>query len=211
MKKPAFLLPVLTLALCGAALSAAHGRLGETEAQSQTRYGTPTPDLTVPNDRPLMQGAKEVIYRFQGYRIRAALVNDVTVRIEYANLPAGERMPKQLTDVEIKAILDAEKGVPTTNTWREDKNARGSGANDNRRGNGRGDWLGRAINDFRNAAEGRGETRSWERTDHAQASLRHNALLQLETKDADAIEKRLAKPQGLGPGLPTPGPSLPKF
>jgi hypothetical protein len=144
----------------------AQARLGETEAQAQARYGMPTPSVIGADEKPVMVGAKEVIYTFEGWRIRAAYVNNVTVRIEYVHLP-----PKQLTEEEIKAVLDAEKGGRFA--WREEKPRTGY----------------KELNALKTLFDGR----IWERSDHAQAKLKANLLLVLETRDADGLEKKLAK------------------
>jgi len=85
----------------------AYGRLGETEGQSQLRYGQPREDLTAPNDQPLMPGSIEKSYEFHGWRVRAAFVNGVCHRIEYAHIPVDGQL-KQIADADIKTILDAE-------------------------------------------------------------------------------------------------------
>ena len=36
-----------------------HARLGETEAQSQQRYGAPAPELIGATDKPLLTGARK--------------------------------------------------------------------------------------------------------------------------------------------------------
>src|SRR5689334_6124954 len=90
--------------------SSLQARLGETEAQAQARYGAPAPDLIVATDKPLLPGAKEVAYNYQGWRVRAAYVANVTVRIEYAHLPENG-VPKQITEAEVKAVLEAEKAT----------------------------------------------------------------------------------------------------
>lgn len=160
-------------------------RLGETEAQSQTRYGAPAPQLSSPTDKPLMPGGKEVIYNFSGYRVRAAFVNNATVRIEYAHLPAGG-VPKPLTDPEIPTILVAEK---STYSWKEQKPKSGN----------------KGLDALQTFAEGR----KWERNDHAKATLKLNLLLELESRDAEAIEKKLSKLPGTT--QPAATPTVPKF
>jgi hypothetical protein len=165
----------------------ASARLGESEAQAQTRYGAPTPELAFPSDKPLLPGAKEVIYNFQGWRVRAAFVNDVTVRIEYAHLPENNA-PKQISEPEVKTILDAEKGKFS---WREQKPRTGY----------------QELNALKALFDGR----VWERSDHAQAKLKYKLLFELETRDADTIEKKLAKqlPASTPPtATSSPGPKF---
>jgi hypothetical protein len=167
------------------ALSAvASARLGETEAQSQMRYGAPAPELAAPTDKPLLEGAKEVIYNFEGWRVRAAFLNNVTARIEYVHLPENG-VPKQITEEEAKAILEAEKG---SYGWREEKPKTGS----------------KEINALKTAFEGR----RWERSDHAVATLKFNLLFVLETREVEAYEKKLGRPVK---GTPAPKPNVPKF
>lgn len=170
------LLPTVALPL--------HGRLGETEAQSQVRYGAPAPELVFPTDKTLLQGAKEITYNFQGWRIRAAYVNGATARIEYVHLPENNA-PKLISDEEIRAILDGEKG---TFSWKEDKPKLGS--ND--------------LNKLKALIEGR----KWERSDHAQASLKANLFLTLETREVEGYEKKLAKQPKTGAPA---GSGVPKF
>ena len=73
-----------TASLLLAALLArpAHARLGETEAQSQARYGAPVDGLVGGDEKPLLPGAVEKAYNFEGWRVRAAFVGGVTVRIQ---------------------------------------------------------------------------------------------------------------------------------
>ena len=164
----------------------AQARLGESEAQSQARYGEPTPHYAGPTDKPLMVGGKEVIYFFQGWRVRVALVNNVTVRIEYVHVPEGG--PKPISDADAKTILDAEKAGFS---WREQKPKTGS----------------KDLNALKTLFDGR----IWERADHATAALKANLVLVIESKDADKIEKRLAKMVADKPGGLPVGPPPPKF
>ena len=176
--------------LFAAIVSLAHpaaARLGETEAQSQARYGEPTPQYASQTDKPLMAGAKEVIYFFQGWRVRAAFANNATVRIEYAHVPEGA-VPKNIGEAEAKAILEAEKG---TFSWREQKPKTGD----------------KNLNALKTYFDGR----NWERSDHALATLKLNLLLILESHDADTIEKKLAKQAGAKPGATPAPPVVPKF
>jgi len=173
------LLPILlSFALC----ASAHARLGENEAQSKTRYGNPAPELIGANEKPLMLGAKEHAYNFEGWRIRAAYVGGVTHRIEYIKIENAQ--PKAMTEDELQAVLTAEAGKYK---WREDKPRTGYDS----------------LNKLQTAVEGR----KWERTDHAFASLKMNLVLTLESRDADKHEKKAAKAAG---ATPPPG-AKPKF
>ena len=54
--------------------------------------------------------------------------------------------------------------------------------------------------------------RNWERSDHAMATLKLNLLLVLESRDADTIEKKLAKQAAAAkPGATPQAPATPKF
>ena len=176
-------LPILA-SFVGVFSAPVSARLGETEAQSQTRYGAPAPELAGPADKPLIEGAKEVIYKFEGWRIRVAFLNNAAARMEYAHLPENGA-PKQITEEEVKAILDAEKGAFS---WREQKPKTGY----------------KELNALKTLFEGR----QWERADHATAVLKLNLLLVLQTREVEAYEKKLAK-------QPKPAPSakpvVPKF
>lgn len=167
--------------LCAASASA---RLGETEAQSQARYGAPAPELLGPTDKPLLEGAKEVLYSFEGWRIRAAFVNNVAARMEYVRLPENDAL-KPITEEQIKAILAAEKG---TFAWREQKPKTGY----------------KELNALKTLFEGR----QWERSDHATAVLKANLLLVISGREVEAYEKKMAKQQKATPG---PAPAVPKF
>ena len=162
-------IPSLAATLLIASVLPLHARLGETEAQSQQRYGAPTPELIGATDKPLLTGAKETAYNFQGWRIRAAFVNGITARIEYVHLPENNAL-KPVSEAEIEAILDGEKGKFT---WKEDKPKTGN----------------KDLNALKSLFEGR----RWERSDHAQAGLKANLLLTLELHEVEAYEKKLAK------------------
>ena len=173
----------LLFALFLSAVVPLHARLGETEAQSQQRYGAPTPELIGATDKPLLGGAKEVAYNFQGWRVRAAFIGGTTVRIEYVHLPEnGALVP--VTEAEIEAVLEGEKGKFS---WKEEKPKMGD----------------KNLNALKTMFDGR----RWERSDHAQAGLKGKLLLTLETREVEAYEKKLAKPKGGATG----GPGVPKF
>jgi len=174
-------------ALCGLILTLsapwAVARLGETEVQSQTRYGAPVPELIGADEKPLIEGTKELAYSYQGWRIRVAFLNNVAAKLEYAHLPEAGQL-KQLTDQEIQTILEAEKG---TFRWREQKP---------RTGNAGLDALATMFE------------RQWERSDHATAKLKAKLALVIEGREVEAFEKKRAKQGSKGA---TPKPTVPKF
>jgi hypothetical protein len=199
-------LPAAALALILAA-APAFARLGETEAQSKVRYGEEQPDLIGANDKPLLEGAKEAAFFFQGWRVRAAFINGVTHKIEYAKLVDGtpttldatvleafvkQGGPRKIKPEEITSILEAEKGQATYR-WREVKPRTG--------------------NDVLDALKKTFDGRVWERSDKAQAKVVFDLVIQLESRDADKLEKQLAKAAGKTPGkaTPAPGTPMPKF
>jgi hypothetical protein len=166
-------------------LQPAQARLGETEAQSQARYGQPDTNLIGANEAPLLEGTKELAYSYQGWRVRAAFVDGVAVRVEYAKIPDAGGL-KKLTDAEVQAVLEAEKGAFS---WREVKPRMGNAG----------------LNALKTAFDGK----SWERSDHAAAKLVLDLKLVVETHEAETIAKRAAKQQGKPA---TPGNAgLPKF
>jgi hypothetical protein len=163
--KPFFISAVTFLALA----SFAEARLGETEAQSSARYGEPNPDLVKGDEKPLIAGAKELAYFFEGWRVRVALVGDRTHRIQYVKVEDGA--PKPIKEEEIEALLEAEKG---NSRWREQKPRLGN----------------EGLNKLKETFDGR----RWERGDNATAKLLHlGHVLEFESRDAEKLEKKLSK------------------
>ena len=174
---------------------AARARLGETEGQSQQRYGQTRPELIGANDKPLMEGAVERAYEYQGWRVRAAFAGGVCVRIEFVHLPQ-DGVPQKIADTEIAAILDAEKAKFS---WREEKATKQPGA----------------AGEIEKAIKGALNVRKWQRSDHATAELALGLVIKLETREAQDIARKLAKAatQKPAPGAkPAAGaPQVPKF
>jgi len=171
------------LGICLFAATPGWARLGETEAQSKARYGEPVDGLIGGTEQPLLAGAKELAYNFQGWRVRVAFVNGTAARIEYAKIPDAGGL-KKLTDPEVLAILEAEKG---TYSWREEKPRLGNAG----------------LNALKTVFDGR----IWERSDHAMAKFKLGLVLVLETREAEALEKKMAKE----PAKPAAGAGVPKF
>ena len=171
------------------AMPAAHARLGETEGQSQQRYGAAREELIGANDKPLMPGAQERAYEYQGWRVRAAFAGGVCMRIEYIHIPQ-DGLPQKIAEAEIAAILDGEKGKFT---WREEKATKQPGA----------------AGEIEKALKGAFNVRKWQRSDHATAELALGLVIKLETREAQEIAKKLAK---LAKEKPAAGAAkVPKF
>ena len=108
MKAKRFAQSFLALVSCWA--FSASARLDESEAQSQQRYGAPLPSKVDPlTYSPMIDGAICHTYKFQGWTIRAALINDKTVRINYSKILTKDVKPA-IQDDELQAILAGETG-----------------------------------------------------------------------------------------------------
>lgn len=177
--------------------SIASARIGETAGQSQLRYGQPREDLTAPSDSPLLAHAIEICYEYKGFRVRAAFAGGTCVVIEYAKIPE-DGQPKQLSEDEIKAILEAEKG---TLKWKEEKIKAPPG-----------------VADIAKGIKAALKLNKWERTDGATAEFALGIVLKISAHNLEQWEKRLARDaakQPKKPGQPAapkkPGPAVPKF
>ena len=171
------------------------GRLGETEGQSQARYGQAREDLSAPTDKPLLAGAAERCYEYQGWRVRAAFAGGTCLVIEYAHIPENG-VPKPISEAEVKAILEAEKGK---GRWKEEKlNVPGPYA------------------DLAKGLKGALKLNKWERTDGAIAEFALGLVLKISDRNADDWEKRFAREAAKQPGgkpasAPKAAANLPKF
>ncbi len=96
--------------LLALAVNTAHARLGETREQTEARYGLPKSEKVAKDAAPLMEGARELTFHYEGFRIRCALLLasdgvEYIVRQEYSRLVG--RAP--ITEIEREAILAAEE------------------------------------------------------------------------------------------------------
>jgi len=180
-------LPAFIFVATLASTPSASARLGESEAQSEARYGAPVEGLIGADEKPLIPGAVERAYNFEGWRVRAAFVSGVTVRIQYVHLE--NNTPKKLTEAETKTLLEAEKGKYS---WREERSKNAG-----------------IAGELEKAIKAGFSLNKWERTDHAKAELVLGIAMQFESRDADTIEKKLAKSPGAA--KPAPKPAVPKF
>jgi hypothetical protein len=109
------LLPFVLLSM----RSPVFARLGETRDQAEARYGLPKKEKFPRIGPPLVEGAKELTFHYQGFRIRCAFLpatdgNEYVVREEYT-CDGGTPMIK---DFERDAILAAEQsGMKWSEKW----------------------------------------------------------------------------------------------
>jgi hypothetical protein len=177
---------LFTAALACLSLSSAQARLGESQAASRSRYGAPVEGES--EEPPLLPGAVEKVYSFNGFRIRAAFLNDVTVRIAYTRAKEeGVPITKGIEQAEIDAILDAEKGK---SRWKEDAARRPN-----------------PLEKLEQAAKAAFGGRSWERGDNKATAkiLQLNQGILIDTKEAVAWAEKQAKLQKEKPAI------VPKF
>ena len=114
------LLPLLLLLT-----SSAFARLGDTRDQADARYGLPKKPFAPGIQPTLLEGAKEYMYEFEGWRIRCAALlakdgKEYVVREEYQKIWNADVMKRggviQIRDFERDAILKGEAG---NHTWNE--------------------------------------------------------------------------------------------
>jgi hypothetical protein len=100
--------PVLLVALICAIAPMAHARLGESETQSEIRYGAAVETMSYQSQR-LLEGAVERTYVYQGWRIRAAFLKGKAVRLAYTKEHRADSASNIQPD-EAKAVLEGERG-----------------------------------------------------------------------------------------------------
>ena len=88
----------------------AHARLGETREQAEARYGLPKSEKPLSYVTPLLEGARELEFHHQGFKIRCALLlatdgKEYIVREEYNRLEGNPI----IKDFELDAILEGER------------------------------------------------------------------------------------------------------
>ena len=141
----------------------------------------------------MLPGAIERCYEYQGWRVRAAFAGGACQVIEYAHIPENG-VPKQITEAEFAAILEAEKGK---SRWKVEKV--------------------KAPGPFKEIAEGIKDAfklNKWERTDGAVAEFALGLVLKISDRNADDWAKRLARAAAKQPakaGIPKPAANVPKF
>jgi hypothetical protein len=103
--------------------SSALARLGDTQDQAEARYGLPKKLFAF--ERPLVEGARDLMFHYEGWRIRCALLRatdgrEYVVRQEYRKLWNSDVMKKggviQVRDFERDAVLKSEA---SSSRWRE--------------------------------------------------------------------------------------------
>lgn len=98
----------------------AFGRIGETALQFVDRYGPPkdTPSSKVLDKTcPLLEGAIQHTYEYQGWRIRAAFlqIDEPAVRMDYSKVPKPG-VNATIQDYEVQAIMTA--NTPPGTSWK---------------------------------------------------------------------------------------------
>ena len=115
---------VLTLISAILICASASARLGDTQDQAEARYGLPKKPL-VPRSSVLVDGAKELNFEYQGWKIRCALLpatdgKEYVVREEYRKIWNSEVMKEggtiQIRDFERDAVL---QGEARSGPWQE--------------------------------------------------------------------------------------------
>lgn len=93
-----------------------HARLGDTERDCVTRYGSEKQKafgLMKPD--PLVPGARHALYEHQGWQIRVAFLGGIVVAEEYQKHPSHPNGLK-IIDAELEAILTAERSTAAWNS-----------------------------------------------------------------------------------------------
>lgn len=95
----------------------AFARLGDTREQAEARYGLPKKEKPPVGAQPLIDGARELTFEYEGWRIRCALLlakdgQEYIVREEYTKIWNSQVMKAggspQIRDFELKAVLSGE-------------------------------------------------------------------------------------------------------
>jgi hypothetical protein len=167
------------VALCG--LSPVYARLGEDPIQFANRYGAPKDgQVSQINDRnsPLIEGAIHHTYEYQGWKIRAAFLqeNGPAVRVEYSKILNGGVNPR-VQDYELQAIMNA--NAPAGYVWKEIAYNNPNSPN-------------KSLEKFSQALGGAlmGE-KMWQRSDGAILWLRSHLIVRLELPAAREYEAKL--------------------
>ena len=96
--------------------ASSYARIGETEVESETRYGKPVNEA-MSKMSPILSGAVNHIYVYQGWNIKVAFVNGKAVRMHYFK----RSVPMTIKDDEAQAVL---AGEANGGQWQEKRNIR---------------------------------------------------------------------------------------
>lgn len=109
------LIPLIVFATA----STAFARLGDTRDQAEAKYGLEKREGVEKFRSSLLEGAKEITFEFEGWRIRCALLlatdgNQYVVREEYTKIWNSAVMKAggtpTIRDFECEAVLEGERG-----------------------------------------------------------------------------------------------------
>lgn len=110
---------LLSISLGFLTLHSTFARLGETQDQAEARYGLPKSEKVAKYGTPLIEGAKELTFEYEGWRIRCALLRatdgkEYIMREEYRKVWNSEVVKKggiiNIRDFERDAVLKGEAG-----------------------------------------------------------------------------------------------------
>jgi hypothetical protein len=173
---------LLVVMAAWAGVVAGHARLGESEADAAKRYGPPQTNETTLAMPPLLPGAVEHAYFYEGWLVRAAYLEGRTEKISYQHGTG-----RALAEAEVTTLLDAERGE---RTWKD-------AARKERREK---DPLTVLTTAVRESVEGR----VWERGDRARACLRPDGcVLVFESRKAQ-LQMQKAERSGKSPAPAPP-------
>jgi hypothetical protein len=120
--RPSLMKRLLTMTFAIAICASALARLGDTQDQAEARYGLPKKPLSPVIVPFLIEGAKELSFGYEGWKIRCALLpaTDGKEYVEYRKIWNSEVMKKggtiQIRDYERDAVLKGEAG---SGPWQE--------------------------------------------------------------------------------------------
>ena len=161
--------------------SSLHARLGDTERDCITRYGSAVPDKHSAILGPLLPGAQQLCFKHQGWNIRTAFVGGRVVAQDYRK-DSSVLKTMVISEDEIKAILEGESGGET---WTPAKPKR----------------TGSITNQIAQELMGPiADGRLWSRPDGARAHIDHSRFrfsfatpAASATKEAEAARKKSAQ------------------
>jgi hypothetical protein len=153
-------------------------RLGETEVQFADRYGAPKDNPASDKIFPLLEGAIQHRYEYEGWKIRAAFIepDGRAVRMEYSKI-IEPGVNATIQDYELQAIMNA--NTPAETTWKQIAYNNPDSPNKG---------LSKLFESYIGNAIGE---KMWQRSDGATLWLRSKMIFRLELSAAREYEAKL--------------------